>query len=162
VLDFMRLIWAVDQALQRTSKQMHRTLGVTGPQRLVLRIVGRYPGLSAGDLARLLHVHPSTLTGILARLERSRLIARTIDRRDARRSLLWLTTKGKRFDVAIEGTVEAAVARALANLTQRDLEATRVVLQAITDALMDPLASGGPAPSASVRAAARPRRGQRK
>jgi len=138
VLDFMRLIWAIDQALQRTSKRMERTLGVTGPQRLVLRIVGRFPGVSAGDLARLLHVHPSTLTGVLARLERSDLLARRTDRYDARRSLLKLTNKGRQFDVATEGTVEAAVARALAQLTRPQLEATRVVLQTVTESLMKP------------------------
>ncbi|MGH7336963.1 MAG: MarR family winged helix-turn-helix transcriptional regulator [Myxococcota bacterium] len=138
VLDFMRLFWAIDQALQRKSKRMLRTLGVTGPQRLVLRIVGRFPGLSAGDLARLLHVHPSTLTGVIARLEQSGLLARTTDRRDARRSLLALTNKGRRFDVATEGTVEAAVARALAHLRPQQLEATRVVLQSVTESLMDP------------------------
>jgi DNA-binding MarR family transcriptional regulator len=141
VLDFMRLFWAIDQALQRTSKRMQRTLGVTGPQRLVLRILGRSPGLSAGELARLLHVHPSTLTGVLARLERGGLIARTTDRRDARRSLLSLTAKGRRIDVATEGTVEAAVERALGRLTPRELEATRVALQAVTDSLMAPLAA---------------------
>jgi DNA-binding MarR family transcriptional regulator len=139
VLDFMRLFWAIDQALQRTSKRMQRTLGVTGPQRLVLRIVGRFPGMSAGELSRLLHVHPSTLTGVLARLERSSLIARTTDRRDARRSLLSLTAKGRRIGVATEGTVEAAVERALGRLTPRELEATRVALQAVTESLTAPL-----------------------
>ena len=66
----MRLLWAVDHGLQRRSKRMAATLGVTGPQRLVIRIVGRFPGISAGRLASILHLHPSTLTGILRRLER--------------------------------------------------------------------------------------------
>jgi len=37
-IDFLRLIWAVDHALQRRSKSMAATLGITGPQRLVIRI----------------------------------------------------------------------------------------------------------------------------
>ena len=49
-------------------KRMEQRSGVTGPQRLVLRVVGLFPGISAGALARLLHVHPSTLTGVLHRL----------------------------------------------------------------------------------------------
>jgi hypothetical protein len=60
-LDFLRLIWAVDHGLHRASKRTETELGVTGPQRLVLRIVGRFPGIPAGHLAQLLHVHPSTL-----------------------------------------------------------------------------------------------------
>ena len=69
-LEFMRLLWAIDHGLQRRSKRMAKTLGLTGPQRLVVRMLGRYPGISAGQLAQVLHLHPSTLTGILRRLER--------------------------------------------------------------------------------------------
>jgi MarR family transcriptional regulator, organic hydroperoxide resistance regulator len=79
VLDFMRLIWQMDHAAQRTSKRMEATLGVTSPQRLVIRIVGRFPGIPAGYLARLLHIHPSTLTGVLGRIERQGLLRRRSD-----------------------------------------------------------------------------------
>src|SRR2546421_7190843 len=49
---------------------------LTGPQRLVMRIVGRFPGIAAGRVAQILHVHPSTLTGILKRLEARGLLQR--------------------------------------------------------------------------------------
>ena len=52
VLDFMRLLWGIEHRLQSASKRMEAALGITGPQRLVLRVVARFPGLSAGDLAR--------------------------------------------------------------------------------------------------------------
>lgn len=68
VLQFMQLLWAVVHGLQRTSKRMAGEIGVTGPQRLVLRVVGLLPRLSAGDLATVLRVHPSTLTRVLQRL----------------------------------------------------------------------------------------------
>src|SRR5256885_15386752 len=64
VLDFMRVLWALDHALQSASKRMESTFGMTGPQRLAVRIVGRFPGIAAGRLAGILHVHPSTLTGV--------------------------------------------------------------------------------------------------
>ena len=50
VLSFMRLLWAVVHGLESASKQMQREIGVTGPQRLVLRLVGHYERLSPGDL----------------------------------------------------------------------------------------------------------------
>jgi hypothetical protein len=68
VLQFMQLLWAIVHALQKTSKRMSAELGVTGPQRLVLRVVGLSPGISAGRLAAVLRLHPSALTGILQRL----------------------------------------------------------------------------------------------
>lgn len=159
VLDFMRLVWAVDHALQRRSKQVERTLGVTGPQRLVLRIVGRFPGISAGDLARLLHVHPSTLTGILVRLERHGSIRRRSDPRDRRRTLVGLTDRGRRLDVASEGTIEAAVAHALANASGAAVRAARELLVAIAESL-EGAASARVRPSAS-RTGARRGRGRR-
>lgn len=134
-LDFMRLIWKVDHALQRTSKRMEATLGVTGPQRLVVRIVGRFPGLPAGHLAKLLHVHPSTLTGILKRLERQGLMRRRVDPRDGRRLLQSLTDKGRVFDVETEGTVEAAIRQTLQRTPREKLQATRDVLSSIAEIL---------------------------
>ena len=131
----MRLIWAVDHALQRASKRMHATLGVTGPQRLVLRIVGRYPGLSAGRLAELLHVHPSTLTGILERLVLQGLLLRQIDPLDRRRALLTLTDAGRVFAVEAEGTVEAAVQRALARAPPSQVQAGRRLLSSLAEVL---------------------------
>jgi len=147
VLDFMRLLWEVDHALQRTSKHMERTVGVTGPQRLVVRIVGRLPGITAGLLAGLLHVHPSTLTGILNRLERHGLVRRRPDPRDGRRLLLGLTARGRLFDVETAGTVETAIERALADSSADELRATRRVLASVAKQLAhgEPAGRRGPA-----------------
>jgi len=135
VLDFLRLIWAVDHGLHRASKRAELALGVTGPQRLVLRIVGRFPGIPAGHLAQLLHLHPSTLTGVLQRLEVQGLIRRRVDPRDARRSLLGLTEKGRRFDLRTEGAEETAIAVTLARTAPEKLKAAREVLESISSIL---------------------------
>jgi DNA-binding MarR family transcriptional regulator len=128
VLQFMQLLWAVVHGLERTSKRTTGEIGVTGPQRLVLRLVGLFPGLSAGDLAAILHVHPSTLTGVLHRLVAQRLVARMGDRRDRRRAVLRLTSRGARANAVTNGTVEATVAEALEGLSLRDRSATMRVL----------------------------------
>jgi DNA-binding MarR family transcriptional regulator len=91
---------------------MTGTVGVTILQRLVLRVAGLFPGLSAGDLAALLHVHPSTLTGVIQRLVSQRLLGRTDDPRGLRRAVLRLTRRGARVNAVRLGTVEAAVAEA--------------------------------------------------
>lgn len=115
-LEFLRVLWAVDHALQTRSKRMLVDVGVTGPQRFVLRIVGQRPGVSAGELAGILHVHPSTLTGVLARLVAARLVVRRTDEADRRRALFELTPTGRRLESNFEGTVEGAVRRTLAAL----------------------------------------------
>jgi hypothetical protein len=49
-LDFMRLLWAVEHGIGRISRHMEQALGLTGPQRLVVRLLGQRPGISAGAL----------------------------------------------------------------------------------------------------------------
>lgn len=128
VLQFMRLLWAIVHALQKTSKRMSVEIGVTGPQRLVLRVVGLFPGISAGQLAAVLHLHPSTLTGILQRLLGQRLLRRATDPHDRRRAVLHLTPRGARVNAVNRRTVEEAVRRALAAVPPRDREAARRAL----------------------------------
>ncbi|WP_437932159.1 MarR family transcriptional regulator [Sorangium sp. So ce291] len=135
VLDFMKLLWAVDHGLQSTSKRMEAKMGVTGPQRLVIRIVGRYPGISAGQLAEIMQLHPSTLTGVLKRLQERGIIERRVDPNDGRRALLGLTARGRELDSLRTGTVEAAVRQALKAVPRRKLEAAQDVLAAVAGAL---------------------------
>ncbi|MDC0682089.1 MULTISPECIES: MarR family winged helix-turn-helix transcriptional regulator [Sorangium] len=135
VLDFMKLLWAVDHGLQSTSKRMEAKMGVTGPQRLVIRIVGRYPGISAGQLAEIMQLHPSTLTGVLKRLQERGIIERRVDPKDGRRALLGLTARGRELDSLRTGTVEAAVRQALKSVPRRKLDAAQDVLAAVAEAL---------------------------
>jgi DNA-binding MarR family transcriptional regulator len=138
VIEFMRLLWAVDHGLEASSKRMDVDFGVTGPQRLVIRIVGRHPGIAAGRIAEILHVHPSTLTGILGRLVDRGLLTRNADPNDARRALFGLTSAGEKLDQLRSGTIEAKVRRALGKVSPRELAAARRVLAAVAQSLDPP------------------------
>jgi DNA-binding MarR family transcriptional regulator len=138
VIEFMRLLWAVDHGLEASSKRMDPDFGVTGPQRLVIRIVGRHPGIAAGRIAEILHVHPSTLTGILGRLVERGILTRSSDPNDARRALFGLTNAGEKLDQLRSGTIEAKVRRALGKMTARELAAARRVLGAVAQSLAPP------------------------
>jgi DNA-binding MarR family transcriptional regulator len=131
VLQFMRLLWGLVHSLDRASKHMSHQFGVTGPQRLALRVVGLFPGISAGQLANILHVHPSTLTGVLQRLADQDLIERTSADADRRRAKLRLTTRGARINRVASGTVEAAVTTTLRDSSARDRAATQRLVAAL-------------------------------
>lgn len=122
---FMQRLWDLTHAMNVRSRRMSRELGVTGPQRIVIRMINLMPGCSATDLAKALAMHPSTLTGILARLDRDGLIDRTIAEEDRRRSVFKLTAKGKRVDRSQKGTAEGAIRRALSRADERIVDATR-------------------------------------
>ena len=130
-LEFLRILWSIDHGLQSRSKRMESSLGVTGPQRLVLRIVGRFPGISAGGIAKLLRLHPSTVTGMLQRLERHALLERRGDPEDRRRSLFRLTRAGGRLDTMRDGTLEGALRKVMGRLPSSKVVAAAEVLAAI-------------------------------
>ena len=135
VLQFMRSLWELMHHLNRASKRMSQTLGVTGPQRLALRVIGLFPDISAGQLAHILHVHPSTLTGVLQRLIDQGLLVRTPAAGDRRRAQLRLTARGRRINRMREGTVEAAVSTTLRASSARERAATEGLLAALAAAL---------------------------
>lgn len=134
-LEFMQHLWALNHAVERTSLRMERELGVTAQQRLVLRCVGKYPGMMPTQVAALLHLDRGTISVTLRRLGRRGLITRRADPRDSRRVFLGLTKKGLELVQPCPGTVESAVEQTLATLGGPSLEATKLVLNRITEAL---------------------------
>jgi DNA-binding MarR family transcriptional regulator len=134
-LRFMQRLWDLVHALDVRSKRMAKTLGVTGPQRLVIRVLGRSPAMAASDIAETLGMHPSTLTGILRRLEGHRMIERKVDDADRRRARFRLTARGKQIDRERKGTVEAAVRRALGRADATIIGKTSVMLTLLTEEL---------------------------
>lgn len=144
-LDFLRVIWGFDHALQRASQRMEKALGVTAAQRMVVRIVGRFPGISAGQLAEILKTHPSTVTGLLKRLGQKKLITRNADPRDRRRLSIGLTAKGRGIDVETDVSVEAAVVTAFAQLGPGTIRTLKDGLEAISRVL-DEVGAGSALP----------------
>jgi len=122
-------MWAVDHELHRVSKRMIGRMGLTAPQRLAVRFIGRDPGLTPGHLAELLHLDPGTVTGIVKRLEQSGLISRVRGEGDTRRVHLTLTSTGRTLNRRRKGTVEAAVRQTLDGVPAADVGAASRVLQ---------------------------------
>ena len=135
-LDFMRLLWRIEHGLQSRSKHMASAIGITGPQRLVLRIVDQFPGLSACELAHIIRLHPSTIIGVVQRLVEKGLLAREGHPADRRRVQLRVRPKAKPFTrVSRTTTIESAIAGALAGVPPGHVSHTRTVLAAIASAL---------------------------
>lgn len=134
-LAFLRDIWALNHAIEQTSMRMESALGVTAQQRMILRIVGRFPEITAGRLARMLHVDAGTVSTALRRMEARGLILRRQDPKDRRRVSLRLAAAGRRLDVATQGTVESAVEAMLSQADPSALDTVRAVLSHLTKVL---------------------------
>jgi len=136
-LEFMRTLWGLAHGLETKSKSMLSSVGVTGPQRLALRVLGRFPGATPSDLAELLALHRSTVTGIVQRLEERGLVRRVQNSSDGRSVQLHLTAAGKRVDRPRKDTVEHSVERVLSRRSNRDVEAARTLLRELAEDLRD-------------------------
>jgi MarR family transcriptional regulator, organic hydroperoxide resistance regulator len=135
VLSFMRIIWELDHALNARSKRMLAEFGITGPQRLVLRALGVRQGASPTEVARVLHLHPASVTRLVSALAERGLVKRSVDPSDSRRQRLSLTARGRRADAVRGGTAEAAVGTVLLRSGARRVRETRALLADLAGAL---------------------------
>lgn len=132
-LEFLRRVWELNHALAQLSSKMERTIGVTAQQRLVLRCVGKRPGITASELAGLLHLDRGTVSASLARLTERGLMLGCDDPTDGRRVALALTASGRKLDVTSTGTVEHAVDSLLRHTPPAEIEAAALVLSRLAE-----------------------------
>jgi MarR family transcriptional regulator, organic hydroperoxide resistance regulator len=138
-LDFLQRLWQLNHALEKLSSQMEKRIGVTAPQRMIIRCIGKYPGMAPSQLATVLHLDPGTISATLSRLEDKGFVVRRRDRDDKRRVSLGLTTKGRKLDAPVRGTVENGMERLLAGAIPGDISAARKLLEHLTGVLQDEL-----------------------
>lgn len=141
-LEFLQGLWQLNHALEALSSRMEKSIGVTAQQRLIVRCVGRYPDISAGELAALLHVDPGTVSVSLKRLEKKALLERSPDPDDKRRTFLRLTKKGRALDAPSEGTVEDAVERLIEEQREHHVTSAKNVVARLTELLGQQMRDG--------------------
>jgi DNA-binding MarR family transcriptional regulator len=135
VPDVIPLLWELTHAMQAMSRHMERNIGISGPQRLVMRATQALAEPTPGDLAARLGVHPSTITGHLDRLVDRGLLERERRTDDRRSSRLRLTSAGQRLLSARAVTIESVVAAALAEIPADKRADADVVLRRLATAL---------------------------
>jgi DNA-binding MarR family transcriptional regulator len=97
VADIMDNIRRVFQVVNEQSKKVERETGLTGPQVWAIKVISEFAPLRVSDLAKKMYLHPATTVGILDRLEKRGLIARTRSSGDRRVVDVTLTDEGRTF-----------------------------------------------------------------
>jgi len=87
----------------------------------VLMSLWRDDGLSAVELARRAGLEPSTMTGLLDRMERDRLLERRADPDDRRAQRIYLTETGRTVREPALAVVDRTLARVLDGVADNDL-----------------------------------------
>lgn len=95
----------------------------------VLMTLWNKDGLGAVALGRQAGLEPSTMTGLLDRMERDGIVIRQADPNDRRAQRICLTKEGKRFRQPVLAVVERTLAKASKGVSEADLSVTRNVLR---------------------------------
>jgi DNA-binding MarR family transcriptional regulator len=129
----LRALWELQHAIGRTSRAMARSAGVTLEQRMLLRHIGRFPGLTASQLVEHFVIDAGTVSTLLAKLERAGLVERRPGSRDRRRVEVGLTEAGHRLNQSVPQGLYVAAREVVAKLGGDYLESARRVLLALTE-----------------------------
>jgi MarR family transcriptional regulator, organic hydroperoxide resistance regulator len=97
----------------------------------VLMSLWNEDGLNVAELGRRAGVEPSTMTGLLDRMERDRLVARRADPEDRRAQRISLTEEGKKVRDPALDVVDKTLNRVLAGVTDQDLVRVKEVLRRV-------------------------------
>jgi MarR family transcriptional regulator, organic hydroperoxide resistance regulator len=126
-------------ALHRATHATVHALGValadldlTPSEQNVLAVLADGEPRAVGDLAAATGTRPTTLTSVLDRLERKRLVSRELDPADRRSFLITLTPAGRQTASAVRSAVTELEQHALASLTPAQLAGFRAVTRALT------------------------------
>lgn len=129
----------ITKALEEYSREVYRAYGLTGPQLWALKTLHRRGALTAGELAQALVVHQSSVSVLVARLERRRLVRRVRRRGDRRFVEITLTEAGRAL---AEQSPEPAQGRLLHQLRQMPAVEVARIRDAV-DALVAAMEAGG-------------------
>ena len=118
-------------ARERMDARMSR-FGMTPSQTHVLLYLRRQGGqVSQGELTAHMRVKPSTVNGILDRLEEKGLVERTVSGTDARQRLVTLTSSGVERESQTKQCFQDAEALIARGMTTEDTETLRRLLELV-------------------------------
>jgi DNA-binding MarR family transcriptional regulator len=95
ISNIMDNIRRVFQILNEQSQRVKQETGLTGPQIWAMRVIHEHGPINISDIARRMYLHPTTVLGIVDRLEARGLVSRNRSKDDRRVVWLELTQDGK-------------------------------------------------------------------
>jgi DNA-binding MarR family transcriptional regulator len=104
-----RIIRAVDLHSHKLSMQYN----ITGPQLACLLAIDELGPLTASALAKLVYLSPSTMVGILDRLEQKALVIRERSRQDRRVVNIEITADGRRLANSAPSPLQEKISKSL-------------------------------------------------
>jgi DNA-binding MarR family transcriptional regulator len=121
VSETMQSLRRIFKALQDYSQEVSSNFGITGPQLWALKMLSQHSSLALGDLSRKMYLHPSTITGVIDRLEHKGYVVRDRDLDDRRVVKVKLTPAGKDLVAKAPNPVQGKMIYGLRKLNKSEL-----------------------------------------
>jgi DNA-binding MarR family transcriptional regulator len=125
----------VVQVVHGYSKRAEHVAGLTGPQLWAIKVLTESAPIMVSDLARRMYLHPSTVIGILDRLETRGLVIRTRSTVDRRVVTVGLTRRGKETVKKVPTVAQGLLLKGLEELSDNDLKVISEGLGLLVDIL---------------------------
>ncbi len=123
------------RAVRVASHEAEATLGISGAQLFVLQQLVDNPRISLRELASLTLTDQSSVSVVVARLVRRRLVARKISAADARRVEVSLTAKGQALLKQAPDSIQVRLLRSFKGVPSKELVAFQKTLTRVVKGL---------------------------
>lgn len=111
------------KTIEDYSRQVSSEYGITGPQLWALKTISEHDYLPLGELSRKMCLHPSTVTGVVDRLEDKGYVMRSRDATDRRVVTVRLTVAGRDLVKRTPSPVQGKMIYGLRKLKRNELRA---------------------------------------
>jgi DNA-binding MarR family transcriptional regulator len=134
----------INQAIDVWSRQLWQEYGLTSPQLATLREIMAGNNVTPGALATALNLSQPTVTGILGRLERRKLIRRERSSSDRRSIAAIITDEGRRLATAAPPLLRDRFRQQLAQLQAGDQTDILKMLERVAEMMQAPEVTNAP------------------
>ncbi len=121
------------KTIQNYSQQVSSEFGVTGPQLWALKAILERGVLPLGQLSKKMYLHPSTVTGVIDRLESKGYVVRGRDAADRRVVTVSLTLAGKELAKKAPNPVQGKMIYGLRKLKRDELHVIYESIRKLTE-----------------------------
>ena len=121
------------KTLEDYSQQVSGEFGITGPQLWALKTISDHDVLPLGQLSKKMYLHPSTVTGVVDRLESKGYVARGRDATDRRIVTVSLTAAGRALVRKAPSPVQGKMIYGLRKLKRDELHVIHESLRKLVE-----------------------------
>ncbi len=128
-LRILQSVRRIAQCVEHHSKRLTATHNLTSPQLVALMAIARFGPSTLKSIGQAIHLSPSTVVGIIDRLEEKKLVSRARDTRDRRNVYVTVTAEGQTLVENAPSALPQGFSKALNALPESDRQTLVVTLE---------------------------------